>query len=110
MASTATWRDAVVALNEDDEVDILIVSPVPLTPAFHSLPESADHDENFESDEQLVSCLRRLAAQSVKPIAFVVDCGSRFDPFADGLRRDGAPVFRSVDRAMSAITTLVSSQ
>lgn len=110
MAGTQTWLGAVeVLLAADNEIDVLIMSPVPPTPAFHSLPACAGHKEDLHKPEELAVRLCEMAGASDKAIAFVVDCGRMYDPFADALGMGGLPVFRSADRAIRAIRHYIGS-
>jgi len=109
MADADTWLGAVEVLLNDDEIDLLIVSPVPPTPAFQSLPKGSGHQEDLESPEAPAARLREAARTSRKPIAFVVDGGPMYDPFAEALGRNGTPVFRSADRAVRVIRRFVEA-
>lgn len=108
MANTASWKAAVEALIEDGAIDILMLSPVPPTPAFQSLPPGLGHGENMNDPGQLAAVLRAAAASTDTPVAFVVDCGRHYDPFAEALGREGVPVFRSADRAVRVIAKYAS--
>ncbi|MBL1218636.1 MAG: hypothetical protein D8M59_14225 [Planctomycetes bacterium] len=109
MANTASWEAATAAVLDDASVDLVLLSPVPPTPAFQSLPPGAGHSEDLDGPEQLASVLRHAAAATSKPVVFVVDCGRHYDPFADALGRDGAPVFRSADRAVRALAKFTAA-
>jgi acyl-CoA synthetase (NDP forming) len=109
MADAETWEHVVRILLEDDGIDALVVSPVPPTPAFHSLPRGEGHREDLDAPGQLAHRLRETIGRSAKPVGLVVDCGRQYDPFADALGRDGLPVFRSADRAVRAMQRYVES-
>jgi hypothetical protein len=123
MAGADVWVGVVEALLEDEGVDGLIVSPLPMTPQLHTLPPSADHDEDLHAADQLPALLGPVVRAAGKPVVFNVDCGSRYDSFARALR-DGCgvgvptplegrggplPVFRSMDRLMDALRAVATA-
>jgi len=94
MAGEAAYQGAARAMLDCPEIDALLVSAVPLTPALATTAtEIADH-------ESLAHVLARLAAATRKPIAAVIDSGPAYVPLVRQLRERGIPVFRSADQAM----------
>ena len=61
--------------------------------------------ENLEDPNELVAAFGHLVSMYPdRRIIFNVDCGRRYDPFAEAIERKTArPVFRSIDDAMAAI-------
>ncbi|MCC6970610.1 MAG: indolepyruvate oxidoreductase subunit beta [Phycisphaerales bacterium] len=94
MAGESAYEGAARALLECDEIDAILVSAVPLTPALTATAEE------LAGHESLADVLARLAAGSDKPIAAIIDSGSVYLPFVRRLREVGIPVFRSADQAM----------
>ncbi len=109
MADQRVWELATLALINDDSLDYLLISPVPASPAFQSLPVSETHNENVEDSTQLAGALAQMYSETNKPIVFCVDCGRIYDQFAKMLGKSGAPVFRSSDRAINALNALIAS-
>jgi len=52
-------------------------------------------------------CWETLVKQSDKPIITVVDGGAIYDPLAEALEKGDIPVFRTADRAMTAIAKYI---
>ena len=109
MAGTQAFVDAVQAIAEADEVDCLIVSAVPATPALDILaPDlSGQHDENIYSMNSLPGELIRLSRKLEKPMVLVIDSGRLYDPSVLLLERAGLPVYRKIDRASRALSVAV---
>jgi acyl-CoA synthetase (NDP forming) len=82
---------------ESPDVDAVVASLVPLTPAMLTTP-----DEIGKSGS-LVERLPRLFAATDKPLVVSVDCGERYDAFARAIRAAGVPVFRSADEAVRSL-------
>ena len=90
-AAVARW-----ALDED-AIDAILVSCVPLTPAL-----STDGLKKKSGVTLLGSGSDRISA-SEKPIVLCIDAGPRYDAFAAQLRSMGFAVFRQVDLAMRTL-------
>lgn len=97
MATDAAYEECARALLEDAEIDALIVSMVPLTPA---LLTGADE---IGGEGSIARRLARLAAETAKPIITVIDSGPLFDPLADAIRDGGVPVLRTCDQAIRSL-------
>lgn len=97
MAGEAAYEGAARAMLDCDEIDALLVSAVPLTPALTTTPEE------LAGHESLAEVLARLGAHCDKPIAAVVDSGPLYLPLVRRLREAGIPVFRSADQAMRSL-------
>jgi acyl-CoA synthetase (NDP forming) len=98
MADDTTFAGAVEAMLDDPGVDVALVGCVPLTPTLR-----ADAEGPGWVGERLASLARHPT-----PWAAVVDAGSRYDTLAETLVAAGVVVFRTVDRAASAIAGYVS--
>ena len=83
MATTSQFVEACDALLDDPEVDALLVSPIPATPALDNLaPDLAGvHSENIHSAGSLPQELLRLFRRTGKPIVVNVDSGRLYDDF-----------------------------
>ncbi|HEX7615035.1 MAG TPA: acetate--CoA ligase family protein [Thermoanaerobaculia bacterium] len=110
MADTAAFVTAAEALLRDPGVDALIVSPIPVTPALDDLaPDlSGSHGENIYSPGSLAQELLRLFRETAKPLVVNVDSGRLYDDFVGVLQRGGIPVYRKIDRASRALSSLCS--
>ncbi len=109
MATTRDFVAAVRVIAEEPEVDALIVSAVPATPALDVLaPDlSGQHDENIFSLHSLPGELIRLSREVDKPMVFVIDSGRLYDPSVLMLERAGLPVYRKIDRASRALSAAI---
>ena len=109
MASTAAYDAAVMAIAAGAEVDAMIISAVPVTPALNNLPVAPGvHREDLAGpDSQASSFVRHLGA-SRKPAVVVVDSGAMYDPLAEAIESQGIPVFRKIDRASRSLARFVS--
>jgi acyl-CoA synthetase (NDP forming) len=94
----------------DPNVDCLVISPVPPTPALNNLAPSDQHRENAFEPASLPSRLSSFYKQATKPMVFCVDSGPLYDPMVRILLDAGAPCYRHIDRAMSALSAFVSSK
>ena len=111
MATTRHFVAAAEAMAEDDGVDALLVSPIPVTPALDNLsPDIAGgtHAENIHSPGSLPNELLALFRRTRKPIAVSVDSGRLYDDFVQVLQRGGIPVWRKIDRASRALSALAT--
>jgi acyl-CoA synthetase (NDP forming) len=108
MADTRSFVAAAEALLDDPAVDVLLVSPIPVTPALEDLPPdlAGIHAENIYAPGSLPQELLRLFAHSRKPMAVSVDSGRLYDAFVMVLQRGGIPVYRKIDRASRALSAL----
>ncbi|MFG0284507.1 MAG: acetate--CoA ligase family protein [Phycisphaerales bacterium JB039] len=94
MAREAAYEAAARALLECEQLDALLLSSVPLTPAL------ATTAEEIEGRESLAEVLQRLRRDFDKPIAAVIDGGPQYHALIDRIRAGGTPVFARADEAM----------
>ncbi len=97
MASDAAYEDCVRVLLESDEIDAVIASLVPLTPAMLTTPDE------IGKAGSLAERLPKLLASTPKLVVASIDSGSLYDSLAKALRAAGVPVFRSCDQAMRTL-------
>jgi acyl-CoA synthetase (NDP forming) len=100
MADDAAYEEAVLAVMQDENVDIGIVGCVPMTGALNTLSRDDKHDENIDREDSVVQRLLRLNDEIAKPWVTVVDAGALYDPMAARLEAAGIPTFRTADRAL----------
>ncbi len=108
MATTKQFVEAAEAMLRDPNVDALLVSPVPVTPALDNLaPDLIGlHSENMYAPRSLPQELMRIFNATEKPMALAVDSGRLYDPFVMLLERNGLPAWRKIDRASRALSAL----
>jgi len=96
-AGEAAYDEVVRVALECDEIDVVLVSCVPLAPSLKTLEGQLDSAKSFPS------LARQWQQEFAKPIAFVVDAGDLYDPLVNALRAEGLAVFRSADEAVRAL-------
>ncbi len=111
MTGTIPFSDSCRAILESDEVDMAILSSVPVTPALDNLPADPDggHKENLAGESSQPSLMIEIIRGSTKPAAVVVDSGSIYDPMCRMIEQAGIPVFRKIDRAARAMAAFCRS-
>jgi hypothetical protein len=87
----------VCAALDSDEVDVLVVSCVPLAPSLHTLADQLQFPGSFPN------LALKWRDRSSKGIALVFDGGPEYDELVSQVRNAGLPVFRSADEAASLI-------
>jgi len=89
------------ALCDDASVDAVVMGLVPMSP---SLNVVTDENENPATDAMLVAHLKTLVSETNTPIVCSVDAGLYYERFIHALTEADIPVFRSSDRAVSALS------
>jgi acyl-CoA synthetase (NDP forming) len=102
------FADAARAMLEDPEVDVGVVSCVPLTPALQTLPAGDGHPEGMPGG--LVQGLLELWETTDKAWVVAIDAGPSYEPMRRILRAGGVPVFPTADRAVAALATWVAGR
>jgi acyl-CoA synthetase (NDP forming) len=97
MASDQAHEDCIRVLLESDEVDAVISSFVPLSPAM--LTTASEIEKPGSMGERLP----KLLAEANKPLIAVIDSGPQYDPLVAMIRAGGVPVFRSADQATRSL-------
>lgn len=97
MASDAVYEECLRAMLDDDGVDAMVVSCVPLTPQMLTAPEEVDRVES------LAHRLPMIFQETTKPVIAVIDSGPPFDVLAAAIRSAGVPTFRSCDQAIRSL-------
>ncbi len=109
MTGDSAYADTVLAVMEDENVDLGIVGCVPLTAALNTLPRGDGHPDDILREDSIVRRLIRLKAELAKPWVAVVDSGSLYDPMARCLEEGGIPTFRTADRALRLLNTFCNA-
>ncbi len=110
VTTTEKFVRCVEIMASDPEVECLVVSPVPPTPALDNLAPSDAHHENAFDPSSLPSRLAAFFRTSTIPVVFCVDSGPLYDPMVRILMEAGAPCYRHIDRAMRALSTFVATR
>jgi len=108
MMSEGGYERAVRAVLSDDNVDVAVIGCVPLTPALNSLAAGEGHGEDVASASSIASCIVRAVADTQKACVAVVDGGAIYDAMAHRVASAGIPTFRTADRALRLLDTIVS--
>ncbi|HHN78487.1 MAG TPA: CoA-binding protein, partial [Phycisphaerales bacterium] len=104
MADEGAYLEASEILLDDDGVDGLVVSCIPLTPTIRAT------GEELGAGSGLVDGLVALRDSTDKPIVTVVDAGARYEPFVLRLREAGFAVIRSADAGIRAFGRVLVSR
>lgn len=110
MAGEKVYTDIIRTLLEDDNIDVVIVAIVPLTPILHTLPDEHIGDEVDSDGIMIVDQIASLNDTSDKPLVMVVDSGPLYDHLANSLEQRGLPVFRSADQAVRVVGKYVQKR
>ena len=94
---------AIRMVMDDENVDVGLISCLPLTGALHTLPPGDAHQEDIDHEGSIARRLIRLKDEISKPWVAAVDGGSMYDPLARLLEENGVPTFRTVDRALQVL-------
>lgn len=91
-------------LLRDPDVDALVISLDPLSPAMRTLqdPKNAKYDMN--AADSIKNRLIALCAQAEKPVVAVVDGGELYQPLRQSLIDAHIPVFTVCDRAVKTLS------
>jgi indolepyruvate ferredoxin oxidoreductase beta subunit len=97
MANDEAYEQCVRVMLDSPEVDAVVASLVPLTPAMLTTADEVAQPGS------LTERLPQLFAGASKPVVVSVDSGELFDPFVKAIRVAGVPVFRSCDQAVRSL-------
>ena len=109
-ADDAAFCESARALLEDESVEALVISPVPMTPAMQTLAPGPGHKENILQEGATVPRIIDMFRRTDKPIVVNIDAGRLYDPMADALQQAGVPVFRRCDDAVKFLRKFIASQ
>ena len=103
MAGDAAHEAVMRAFIAEGDVDAILCSTVPLTPAMNTLFADDAAAQAEAAADSLVGRLARLSGETDKPIAVSIDAGHLFDPMVRAVEALGLPVFRSADVAVRTL-------
>ena len=109
-ADDQAFCETAEAILEDEGVDALVISPVPMTPAMNTLPAGPGHREDLFKEGATVPRLIDLFRRTDKPVVVNIDVGRLYDPMADELEKAGVPVFRRCDDAVIFLRKFISGR
>ena len=111
MTGTDAFARSTEAILASSEVDLAVISSVPVTPALDNLEPDplGGHGENIYADRSQPKRLIEIMSASAKPAVVVIDSGRIYDAAAVMIERAGIPVFRKIDRAARALTAFCAS-
>lgn len=102
-ADDETHVEAARALCDDPSVDAVVIGLVPMSPSLGA--KLGDTEE-----AAIVPMLAELARETATPIVCSVDAGLLYEPLIRQLIAAGIPVFRSSDRAVSALSQYIEGR
>ncbi len=97
MAGDDAYEDCIRVLMQDDEIDAVVVSLVPVTPAMLTTADEIDRPGS------IAQRLPALFREYEKPMIVVIDAGTLYEPLARRIRAAGIPVFCSCDQAIRSL-------
>lgn len=97
-------------LAKDPNVDAVIVSLDPMSPAMKTLDVTDMPAFDMHQDGGIRPLIAGLAKTSATPIVTVVDGGRLYNPLRDALMTDGVPVFRVCDQAVAALALYIEGR
>jgi len=98
------------ALADDPNVDAIVVSLDPMSPAMKTLActDLPHYDMNHEKG--IKNLMIQLTQAVDTPIVAVVDGGRLYDPLRDALMDNGVPVFTVCDKAIAALSLYIQGR
>lgn len=97
-------------LANDPNVDAVVVSLDPLSPAMKTLDKTPVKAFDMHGPDSILHRMESLAATIATPIVTVVDGGRLYDPLRDALMDKGIPVFAVCDKAIAALSLYVQGR
>lgn len=97
-------------LAADPGVDAVVLGLDPLSPAMHTLADTAVPAFDLRAEGGIARLLPEVAGQSDKPVIGVIDGGRLYDPLRDALMAAGVPVFPVCDRAVAALAQYIQAR
>jgi acyl-CoA synthetase (NDP forming) len=97
-------------LAEDPNVDAVVVSLGPLSPAMQTLDKTGVKKYDMNGTGSILNRMIALVSSSATPIVTVVDGGRLYDPLRDALMDHGIPVFTVCDKAIAALSLYIQGR
>lgn len=100
MMGDAAYEEIILAVMNDENVDVGIVNCIPQPASLNTLPPGFGHHENIFRSDSLPMRMIQLKDKINKPWIVVVEGGELYDPMAILLEKNGIPTFRTPDHAL----------
>ena len=99
MTGTEAFASSCQAILDSPQVDVAILSTVPVTPTLDNLPADPQggHRENLSSPGSQPARMIEIINGSAKPAVVVVDSGDIYDPMRRMLLEAGIPAVDLID-------------
>jgi acyl-CoA synthetase (NDP forming) len=97
-------------LADDPNVDAVILSLDPMSPAMKTLDGSATPGFDMHRNDSIRQLIIDLNARIRTPVVTVVDGGRLYDPLRDALMAEGVPVFQVCDQAVAALALYIQGR
>ena len=97
-------------LAEDPNVDAVVVSMGPLSPAMQTLDKTSVKKFDMHGSGSILNRMIALVSTTSTPIVTVVDGGRLYDPLRDALMDHGIPVFTVCDKAIAALSLYIQGR
>jgi acyl-CoA synthetase (NDP forming) len=103
MANEKAYEGCIRAMLEDESIDAVIASIVPLTPQLLTTADEILEETGGVRAGSVAERLPALFNESPKPMICVVDSGPPYDALAQTVRAAGVPVVRTSDQAVRSL-------
>lgn len=100
LMNDADYEDIFASVMEDENVDVGIISCVPMLAVLNTLPPGVGHQDDIWREDSLAMRLIKLKDKIQKPWVAVVEGGELYNPMVNLLEEHGIPTFRAADRAI----------
>jgi acyl-CoA synthetase (NDP forming) len=97
-------------LANDPNVDAVVVSMDPLSPAMKTLDKTPVKAFDMHEPDSILHRMESLVSTTQTPIVTVVDGGRLYDPLRDALMDRGIPVFTVCDKAIAALSLYIQGR
>ena len=97
-------------LADDPNVDAVILSLDPMSPAMKTLDRSDYPGFDMHDKDSIRQLMIDLNARTRTPVVTVVDGGRLYDPLRDALMAEGVPVFQVCDQAVAALALYIQGR
>jgi acyl-CoA synthetase (NDP forming) len=109
-ADDETHARVAASMLQDHNVDAVLVGLDPLSPAMHTLAQTATPAYALDDPQGIAPRMAALAAESDKPLVCVADGGVLYAPLRNTLLGAGVPVFPVCDRAVDALAQYIQAR
>ncbi len=108
--SDQPYAETIEAVLQDKNIDVGIISCVPVVGVLSTLAPSSTHAEDIFQESSLPVRLVQLWRKTDKAWVIVVDGGVLYEPMAQLFKESGIPTFRAVDRAARIFNIFCNEQ